>query len=232
MEFVRFLRPKKVIPTVYEDEKHKQNIIKRFQNMVDQTANKRAFISLFGRGGEERESKKLALETGQGDQNGPIELDGGSEEENIVVCEPSEIQDNGIDPQDPTVNLISQPASLEAQGGRPKVQLNGVAVNLESEAKWACHMCTYLHCGQEACLNECVICDQKKEMPEGERPFQSKCTDQASIIESQKGGNTGGSGKNQPQQGPQRKSSIKTKDHLSPDGGAQKTLFAFMRKKS
>lgn len=228
VEFVRFLRPKKVIPTVYEDEKHKQIIIKRFKNVVDQTANKRAFISLLSRGGEERVTKKVALETRQGD-HGLIELDGGSEDENTIVCESSVI---GKDKIGPTMNIISPSPSLEALEASPKTSLNNVAVPAESGAEWACHVCTYRHCGQEACSNECVICGHKNQVSEGERSFQSRCSEQPSIMEVRNGGSIGGSGRKQPLQGPQRKSSTKTKNHLSSDGGAQKTLFAFMGKTS
>uniref|UniRef100_A0A7S2SCG2 DNA ligase n=1 Tax=Mucochytrium quahogii TaxID=96639 RepID=A0A7S2SCG2_9STRA len=48
--FVSFLRPRQIVPTVYSDEKHRQKIVHRFRNCVDQMANKRAFIASFSKG--------------------------------------------------------------------------------------------------------------------------------------------------------------------------------------
>lgn len=47
-EFVKFLRPRKVTPTVYADEKDAMAIQGRFSGYVNQTAAKRAFLQAFG----------------------------------------------------------------------------------------------------------------------------------------------------------------------------------------
>jgi hypothetical protein len=39
-----------VLPTVFEDEKHRDAIARRFRQVVDQTANKRAFLAMWGGG--------------------------------------------------------------------------------------------------------------------------------------------------------------------------------------
>lgn len=39
-----------MLPTVFEDEKHRDAIARRFRQVVDQTANKRAFLAMWGGG--------------------------------------------------------------------------------------------------------------------------------------------------------------------------------------
>lgn len=45
--FVRFIKPEKIIPTVYKDDNAKRAIEKRFNNLTDHIAAKRSFINLF-----------------------------------------------------------------------------------------------------------------------------------------------------------------------------------------
>jgi len=46
-EFVGFLKPQTVHPTVYSDEKHRKKILHHFRHLVDSTKNKRKFLGLF-----------------------------------------------------------------------------------------------------------------------------------------------------------------------------------------
>ncbi|CAM9912481.1 unnamed protein product [Phaeothamnion confervicola] len=50
VEFVRFLRPQEVLPTVFSDASDRQNIVRRFAHCVDRTAAARAFIGTMTRG--------------------------------------------------------------------------------------------------------------------------------------------------------------------------------------
>jgi len=47
-EFVKWLRPQNVTPTVYKDEADKRNIVKRFSHLTNHTAAKQSFLALFG----------------------------------------------------------------------------------------------------------------------------------------------------------------------------------------
>eukprot|EP01034_Spumella_vulgaris_P024834 gene24834-31222_t len=48
MQFVRFLRPREVVPTVYSDEKARLSILDLFRHAVDRAANMRLFIGKMG----------------------------------------------------------------------------------------------------------------------------------------------------------------------------------------
>ena len=47
-EFVKFLKPRQVVPTVFKDENQRRAIHKLFHDLVDHTAAKRNFLSFFG----------------------------------------------------------------------------------------------------------------------------------------------------------------------------------------
>jgi hypothetical protein len=58
---VRFLRPKKVVPTVFSDDRDREAIIRRFSSLVDVTANKRDFIAKMAGGGAATRKRPKAL---------------------------------------------------------------------------------------------------------------------------------------------------------------------------
>ncbi|XP_061338342.1 DNA ligase 6 isoform X2 [Gastrolobium bilobum] len=72
-EYVKFLKPKRVVPTVgldveKSDSKHANKMRKYFAGLVDETANKQEFLRGFRRGAGEMVEKDVsdALKTGQG----------------------------------------------------------------------------------------------------------------------------------------------------------------------
>ena len=123
LDFVGYLRPRRVVPTVWSDAKEKDRILRRFRGVLDDAEGKRAFLSLFGkRGGTERGREGGSEGGREGGREGPSgpgesgQSKGGADaEKNVAGC--SLVEEEEKDEEQEVVVLV-EPNGREGAGMR------------------------------------------------------------------------------------------------------------------
>lgn len=141
VEFVQFLKPMRVVPTVYRDQKEYERIEALFERHVDHTQNKRAFLGLLGG----TSAPKKAREENS--------VDDKTAEKAPEATKPSLEQQQQSESGDEVVFVASSASSSSTS-----------ISTSSSSGGWSCSACTFRH---TASAKQCAMCGTSS----GQRPI-------------------------------------------------------------
>jgi len=165
-EFIQFLRPREVVPTVFSDKKSYDNMVKRFHSLIDHTENLRYFLQKLNKGEC---------------QNASAAPDNTVDHEQLSSCgmslfctailKSSGTNDGVLDPVKQKWELSSKDVQIVStkQGKRncdedsKAPQQRPSKSQSKSLISWSCQFCTFLHDTPESSLFlTCSLCGSER----------------------------------------------------------------------
>eukprot|EP00611_Tribonema_gayanum_P020406 TRINITY_DN371_c0_g2_i3.p1 TRINITY_DN371_c0_g2~~TRINITY_DN371_c0_g2_i3.p1 ORF type:complete len:299 (-),score=61.41 TRINITY_DN371_c0_g2_i3:538-1434(-) len=132
VEFVTFLKPRLVIPTVFSDENDRKAIIRRFAPLLDHNANKRAFFA------------SMAADKGSFTASEAASTASGEQMPHLPRNE-QDLVDNASS-TDEDVCIVEHITAVTTSS------------TATASAYWECTACTYRHHHHEASYLQCSMC--------------------------------------------------------------------------
>jgi len=144
--WVEFLRPQTVVPTVYNDEKDKRAIVKRFSTLVDHTAAKANFISMFTAGSDRTKKNATKVQCQTSDTSSSASASASVSTSPIITVDLS------------SSTPVHVPMSTAPKLSTPVLQRSSTSSRARASG-WNCEHCTFAN---SISRNLCEICGARR----------------------------------------------------------------------